>query len=80
MEINAKTRVIAKRYSGELLATNDENVTINDIFEKACIINNDGEILSPELPIGVFLKQGYWEMVNYNFYDKKINDKSDKCK
>ena len=71
MEINDNTRVIAKRYSGELLVTNDKNVSMNDIFEKGFIINDNGEILSPKLSIGIFLKQGYWEWADYYFNNKK---------
>lgn len=72
--INNNTRIIAKR-GNEYLVTNDPNATIEDIFVKAVIINNNREIISPILPIGTLTKDGYWESTIVN--EKKENVKYD---
>ena len=68
--INNNTRVIAKK-EGLLLVTNNQTANLNDLFELAVIINDNGEILSPVLPICVLTKNDNWEWEDYKFYEKE---------
>ena len=67
--ISSDTRIIAKK-SNCLLVTNNSIASLNTIFEKAVIIDEKGNILSPKLPIGVLSKDTTWVWENKFYYEK----------
>lgn len=73
--IDKRTRIIARRDDGALLATNHPSATFNDIYEEAVIIDNN-EILSPILPIGSLTKVDDWEIADYYFLSTNIIEDS----
>lgn len=70
--INNKTRVIGRRDDGVLIVTNHPSHSLSDIYENAVIIDTDGNILSPLLPIGSLTKFDTWYEENYYFISSNI--------
>lgn len=64
--VNSNTRIIA-RNNMRFMATNDKNITINDINSKAFIIDENGNIVSDNVLIGPIIKLGYWNIENTTF-------------
>ena len=60
--LSDRTRIIGKLMNSSVyIVTNDPKATLDDIFALGAIMDGNGKITSPELPIGVFTKAGYWE-------------------
>ncbi len=63
-----KYKVLAES-NGSYLVTRNLNATFNDIMVSGFIVNKNGKIISPELPIGTLTKDGYWHIINGNYED-----------
>lgn len=61
-EINYKTRVVGRRDDGAMIVTNHPSRTLNDIYEKATIIDNNYNILSSNETIGKLTKFDTWKV------------------
>ncbi|MBO5138432.1 MAG: ADP-ribosylglycohydrolase family protein [Bacilli bacterium] len=68
-ELNQNTRVIGIQADRKLLS-NDPEATIDTISKKGVIVNKEGKIISPILPIGILTKGGYWKRYKEVEYNK----------
>ena len=76
-ELSNKSRIIGKLMNSSMyIVTNDSKATINDIFALGAIMDGTGKVLSPEMPIGIFTKSGYWEIFDPEVEKKKLIVKS----
>ncbi len=61
IEINENTKIVARDMDEDIyIATINPMATFRDIKEKGAIIDMEGNIISPILPIGVLSKGGDW--------------------
>lgn len=62
---NDEYKIIAKR--GNLsLAVKNQNADITNIFEKAVLLDENGEVALDNILVGSALKRGYWEPVDFD--------------
>lgn len=69
INLDAKSHIIAS--NGNRFLVVNENIGINDIYNYAIIINEEGNIISEPQLIGTIIKFGYWRPENFDFVDLK---------
>ena len=70
VQIDENTKIIAKDMDDDIyIAVINPMATFRDIKEKGVVIDCEGNIISPILPIGVLSKGGEWLPVDQLFGD-----------
>ena len=72
MEINYKTKVIGRRDDGVMIITNHPSLTLNDIYDKATIIDKQHNVLSCNDTIGKIIKFDNYVAVNEYLLDRNV--------
>lgn len=70
--INFKTRVIGRRDDGVMIVTNHPSYSLNNICEKAVIIDKDNNILGSNQTIGKVIKFDNYMMVEEYLFNRNI--------
>lgn len=70
--INYKTRVIGRREDGTMIITNHPSLTLNNIYEKATIIDKEYNVLSSNQTIGKIIKFDNYIAVNKYLLERNI--------
>lgn len=71
-EINYKTRVIGRRDDGVMIITNHPSLTLNNIYEKATIIDKEYNVLTSNQTIGKIIKFDNYIGVNEYLLERNI--------
>lgn len=71
-KINYKTRVIGKRDDGVMIITNHPSHTLNNIYEKATIIDKEHNVLSNSATIGKIIKFDNYIMVEEYLLNRNV--------